>query len=76
MRAEGPKHIVLSERNILSLLAKVRGAPGESKRTLIGDGFTVSVETDAEHYGNRSVPPGIMHPETEAALHAAYPAPA
>jgi hypothetical protein len=68
--------VVLSRRNVLSLLHKLE-MPG-SARTLTGaDNYVngepvddlllvVQVEEDAPHYGSRLAPPGPMHPLTEA----------
>ena len=58
--------VILSRRNLLSLLHKL-DMPG-SQRTLIGPGRCVVVmaEDDDEHYKDRGVVgPGKMHPETE-----------
>lgn len=62
--------VVLSERNLRSLLSKLRlpdSACTISKTT--DDGAVtifVSAEPDAQHYADRT--PGPMHPATEAAL--------
>ena len=57
-------HIVLSRRNLLSLLHKLDMSG--SARSLIAPGreFVVTVEDDEEHYKSREA--GKMHPLTEA----------
>lgn len=66
MRVNLDGSIVLSRRNVLTLLHELE-RPG-SARMLIGpDGcIVVRVEGDAEHYNNRPMLPGEMHSETEA----------
>lgn len=66
MRVDADGTVVLSRRNLLSLLHKL-DMEG-SRRTLIAPGFAVVVraEQDEEHYKGREVGPGPMHPETEA----------
>ncbi len=73
--------VVLSRRNLLSLLHKLE--MNRSARTITsGNGYRVTQdgtpriahdielivksETDAEHYGERPFPAGAMHPDTEA----------
>lgn len=61
--------VILSKRNLLSLLDKLSWE--QSARTIVreqedGTLLVVTAETDEEHYTDRS--PGIMHPRTEAAL--------
>lgn len=69
-RDNGKLHLVLSRRNLLSLLAKLDIS--WSARTIScaiegsNDPIYVTSEEDAEHYGTRI--PGEMHPETEAKL--------
>ena len=66
MRRESENHLVLSERNLLSLLTKLNQAG--SARTIESPAeadFSVSSETDIEHYGARGYGPGPMHPATE-----------
>lgn len=68
MRIENNRHrVFLSKRNLLSLLTKL-GWP-ESKRTIVdADGdVAVTAESNEIHYTNR-IPPGPMHPRTEAAI--------
>lgn len=66
----GSVKLVLSRRNLLTLLAKLDEP--ESHRTLykmlsdIGVYCIVQAEDDAEHYGSRK--PGPMSPLTEATL--------
>jgi hypothetical protein len=70
---EGPvAHVALCRRNLLALLHKL-DMPG-SARTLYADmpdgsRLVVTCEDDAEHYAGR-VPPGPLHPVTEAFVHA------
>ena len=65
--------IELSRRNLQSLLAKLNGHPPSSRCTLIrpcDNGLMLevkAVENDTA-YANRDVPPGPMHPSTEAQL--------
>lgn len=58
--------VVLSRRNLRSLLAKLDGAPTESAMTIYKAGVFVTAEEDGEHYGD--VRPGAMHPATERAM--------
>ena len=68
--------VVLSERNLRALLAKLAGHPPDSACTLqyvTKDGVFLSVhaEPDTAHYNNpeRDSPkPGELHPATEAVL--------
>ena len=64
MRLDKDGSIVLSERNLRALLAKLR-QPG-SARTLVGGSDAPNVvvcsEGDDEHYHDRS--PGVVHDET------------
>ena len=64
----GSIKVVLSRRNLLTLLAKLDEP--DSHRTLyklVNSGyFIVQAENDAEHYGTRK--PGPMSPLTEATL--------
>ena len=72
MRVDPDGAVVLSRRNLLSLLAKLDGYPTNSARTILGGeaapGLVVKAEDDAEHYGRRGYEPGPMHPDTEAVL--------
>ncbi len=66
--------ITLSQRNLLSLLAKLAGFPAGSACTITfagedGPSLVVHAEPDEEHYAARLAPPGRMHPETEARVH-------
>ena len=70
--------ITLSQRNLLTLLAKLAGFPPGSACTITfpcddGPLLVVHAESDEEHYGTRPTPPGPMHPETEARLPQASP---
>lgn len=73
MRVEG-KSMILSRRNLMSLLAKLDGSPPRSRCTIIGGsealGWTVVAEEDEVHYADRY--PGEMHPQTEEALRHGY----
>lgn len=63
------KTIVLSRRNLLTLLSKLdRVRDGEeSACTLIkSDGTIISAEEDSDHYANRT--PGSIHPRDEELL--------
>ncbi len=70
--------VVLSERNLRSLLAKLDGHPPGSACMLeydsrLGGGYVhlvVGAEPDEVHYANaeRDFPAGTMHPETEDAV--------
>lgn len=61
--------IVLSERNLRVLLAKLEGYPPNSNCMIGGGsgapGVFVKAEPDDVHYGGRGYPPGVMHPDTE-----------
>lgn len=64
-------HLVLSERNVRALLAKLSGYPDLSARTIIksaedGSRVAVTIAPDSEVYANRQ--PGGMHPATEQAI--------
>lgn len=66
--------VTLSRRNLLALLHKLE-MPG-SARTLTTDyacpeGWSLIVrsESDGEHYGSRSEPPGPLHPASELFVH-------
>lgn len=80
-RADGEwvTHVFLSRRNLLSLLAKLDGAPLGSIRTIGGPivypATMVTAEEDDVHYEHESRAEmdgvgaaGRMHPETEAAM--------
>lgn len=72
MRLElGPTTIlVLSRRNLLTLLAKLDGFPENSACMIQGGsealGIIVKAEEDSIHYADR--PFGAMHDETEQAI--------
>lgn len=70
MRLEADGILVLSRRNLRTLLAKLDGAPTGSACAILGGdeapGFIVKAEEDEVHYAER--PAGLMHPDTEAAL--------
>lgn len=70
MRLEAPNILVVSRRNLLTLLAKLDGSPPRSACTLRGGqeapGFYLRAEPDEVHYADR--PFGIMHEETERVL--------
>lgn len=70
MREASEKHLVLSRRNLVSLLAKVDGSPPDSFCTITGgseaEGWAISVEPDEVHYATRLA--GPMHPDTEDAI--------
>lgn len=68
--------VVLSRRNLLALLAKLRGFPAKSSCTLSystknNQRLLVQAEEDDVHYANPErdddarLKPGKMHPETE-----------
>jgi hypothetical protein len=68
-------NIVLSRRNVLSLLHKLE-MPGSASTLTGADNYVngepvdhlllvLQVEEDAPHYGSRPAPPGPMHPLTE-----------
>lgn len=74
-KGSGFTRVYLSRRNLLSLLAKLDGAPGWSFCTIIGpdNDFAVTAEEDAVHYANESRGAavgvaGLMHPDTEEKL--------
>lgn len=66
MRLDG-NTIVLSERNLWALLAKLNGHPPDSAATIVGGsdapGVVVRAEINAVHYADRE--PGPIHGETE-----------
>lgn len=70
MKLRASNHLVLSRRNLLTLLMKLDGYPPWSLCTITGGedalGFIVTAEEDEVHYATR--PAGLMIPETEAAL--------
>lgn len=68
----GPKkvHVVLSKRNLLSLLAKLHQAGSLQSIFSLQDDQSILIvtgEDDAKHYAHRT-PPGPVSPETEAIL--------
>ena len=64
--------LVLSRRNLKTLLAKLDGFPENSALTIVGGdsapGVVVRAEEDDIHYGSRGYGPGPMHSDTEAAI--------
>lgn len=67
---DGEYNVVLSRRNLRSLLAKLDGDPGHSacqitRETDLGL-VIVTAEEDDVHYQGRT--PGPMHPDTEGVL--------
>ena len=73
----GNHFIILSRRNLQSLLAKLDGHPPDSACMIGGGsdalGFFVKAEEDDVHYADRVVPSGwkpygVMHPDTERAI--------
>ncbi len=66
--------VVLSRRNLLTLVAKLDGHPPQSAATILGpeeEGrptLVVRAEEDGLHYRRRGFGPGRMHPLTEAWL--------
>jgi hypothetical protein len=72
MRLEPGGKVVLSERNLLTLLTKLY-TPGSACEIKGGEdalGLSVHAEPDTVHYGGREVPAGRMHPGTERVLRA------
>lgn len=70
-QADGAVAVVtLSRRNLLALLHKLE-MPGSARTLTTGydcpEGWSLIVrsESDSEHYGARSEPPGALHPESE-----------
>lgn len=73
----GKEFVILSRRNLKTLLAKLDGHPPNSACAIGGGidapGLWVIAEEDEAHYANREVPAGMtkygpMHPDTEAAI--------
>lgn len=68
MRLEDNQTLVLSRKNLLTLLAKLDGYPEDSQYTILGGdeapGILVKAEENEVHYAHREA--GIMHTETEA----------
>ena len=65
-------HVVLSRRNLLSLLHKLE-LPGSARTLSGGDAvepweLIVTAEDDKQHYRSLGRDPGVMHPYTEAFL--------
>ena len=69
--------MILSRRNLKTLLAKLDGHPQNSACTIGGGvdapGLFVVAEEDDVHYADRVVPQGMtkwgpMHPDTEIAM--------
>jgi len=59
--------VVLSRRNLLSLLAKLDGHPPDSACTIYNQDIVVVAEPDEVHYADRDAG-GRMHPKTESAI--------
>jgi len=59
-----PSEVVLSRRNLLSLLHKLE-MPGSFCTIIKPDGTAIKVEPDEVHYANRVGGPGTMHADTE-----------
>ena len=59
-----PSEVVLSRRNLLSLLHKLE-MPGSFCTIVKPDGTAIKAERDEVHYANRIGGPGTMHPDTE-----------
>lgn len=75
-------YLVMSHRNLASLLAKLEGAPADSAMRIYAGGIDeggnqwstmVRAETDSEHYQDRPFLPGEMHPETERLMELLQP---
>lgn len=75
--SNGAHWLILSRRNLLSLLAKLDGHPPDSACIIQGGsdawGYFVKAEEDDVHYASREDWPyavkwGGMHPDTETAL--------
>ncbi len=64
---DGIINVTLSRRNLLALLAKLSGSPEGSHCSIGWDRLIVHAEPDDVHYAGR-VPPGPMHPATEARI--------
>ncbi len=75
------KGLVVSRRNIITMLAKLNGSPEDSARTIMApnvegrDPFYLKAEEDAEHYfgparteSGAHEGAGLMHPDTEARM--------
>lgn len=58
--------VILSRRNLKTLLAKLDGFPKQSFCSIESDGLLVHAEPDDIHYAGRE--PGPMHPATEHRL--------
>lgn len=78
----GSHWIILSRRNLRSLLAKLDGHPPDSACTIQGGveawGYFVKAEEDEAHYASRAEWPqetkwGPMHPTTEEVLRREQP---
>lgn len=68
-------HLYVSRRNLLTLLAKLDGAPRDSRCTIGAPAnyppLFITAEEDDVHYAHESrldSRPGMMHPDTELAL--------
>lgn len=70
MRLDGPRYLVVSRRNLYTLLAQLDGStPFVMPAILGGDeapGFVLRAEEDDVHYRNR--PFGVMSESTERAI--------
>lgn len=68
-RAQSDAEVTLSRRNLLSLLNKLdrEGSARELRWTDPDTGLTLTVhsESDDEHYFDRPVPPGDVHPDDD-----------
>jgi len=64
--------VILSRRNLETLLAKLNGHPKNSEVTIAKREddtlLVVCGEENGPHYADRGYPPGEMHPETEKHL--------
>lgn len=66
-----PIGLVVSRRNLLSMIAKLDGHPNPSANTLIYDGFYLAAEENELHYSNPerdTSTPGRAHPDTETTI--------
>lgn len=74
----GVIHIALSRRNLAAMLHKLDYFPDSALRIesdpecFGGWQLVFTGETDQDHYGDRPLPPGLMHPWTEYHLNSPY----